>query len=74
MSLQVNASSWLAAYPIGLKNLMIYIKDVYKNPVIYITENGIKITFLHHLEDKKEKTYLRTLLMNQILHFRITRF
>ncbi|XP_022960675.1 beta-glucosidase 12-like [Cucurbita moschata] len=37
---KVNASSWLAAYPAGLKNLMIYIKNVYKNPVIYITENG----------------------------------
>ncbi|XP_022960676.1 beta-glucosidase 12-like [Cucurbita moschata] len=37
---KVNASSWLAAYPVGLKNLMIYIKDVYKNPIIYITENG----------------------------------
>ncbi|XP_023516691.1 beta-glucosidase 12-like [Cucurbita pepo subsp. pepo] len=37
---KVNASSWLAAYPTGLKNLMIYIKNVYKNSVIYITENG----------------------------------
>ncbi|XP_038879840.1 beta-glucosidase 12-like [Benincasa hispida] len=37
---KVNGSSWLAVYPEGLKDLMIHIKNHYKNPFIYITENG----------------------------------
>ncbi|KAA0040143.1 hypothetical protein IC582_003340 [Cucumis melo] len=37
---KVNASSWLAVYPEGLKDLMIHIKNHYKNPNLYITENG----------------------------------
>ncbi|XP_038879838.1 beta-glucosidase 12-like [Benincasa hispida] len=37
---KVNGSSWLAVYPEGLKDLMIHMKNNYKNPIIYITENG----------------------------------
>ncbi|KAL9296525.1 hypothetical protein ACSQ67_022421 [Phaseolus vulgaris] len=34
-------SSWLYVYPRGLRELLLYIKMKYKNPVIYITENGM---------------------------------
>ncbi|XP_022154063.1 cyanogenic beta-glucosidase-like [Momordica charantia] len=33
-------SSWLAVYPQGLKDLLVYIKNMYRDPTIYITENG----------------------------------
>ncbi|KAI9169439.1 hypothetical protein LWI28_012343 [Acer negundo] len=33
--------SWLFIYPKGIKELMLYIKDKYNNPPIYITENGL---------------------------------
>ncbi|KAM7506885.1 hypothetical protein LguiA_017338 [Lonicera macranthoides] len=33
-------SPWLYVYPEGLKELLLYIKDKYDNPLIYITENG----------------------------------
>ncbi|XP_048323428.2 vicianin hydrolase-like [Ziziphus jujuba] len=35
------ALSWLFIYPQGLKDLLVYIKNTYKNPPIYITENGM---------------------------------
>uniref|UniRef100_A0ACD5URH8 Uncharacterized protein n=1 Tax=Avena sativa TaxID=4498 RepID=A0ACD5URH8_AVESA len=35
------ASPWLYVYPQGLHDLLLYIKEKYKNPTIYITENGI---------------------------------
>lgn len=31
---------WLFVYPKGIHYLMVYIRDKYKNPNIYITENG----------------------------------
>ncbi|XP_059645564.1 vicianin hydrolase-like isoform X2 [Cornus florida] len=33
--------NWLYIYPKGIRSLMLYIKDKYGNPPIYITENGI---------------------------------
>jgi len=38
-------SSWLYVYPRGLRELLLYIKMKYKDPVIYITENGITLVF-----------------------------
>ncbi|KAL4612081.1 hypothetical protein ACB092_08G173100 [Castanea dentata] len=35
------ASSWLSVYPRGFRDLLLYIKRKYHNPLIYITENGI---------------------------------
>ncbi|XP_020223844.1 beta-glucosidase 12 [Cajanus cajan] len=35
------ASSWLYVYPKGIRELLLYVKNKYNNPSIYITENGI---------------------------------
>ncbi|OIW05718.1 hypothetical protein TanjilG_23504 [Lupinus angustifolius] len=35
------ASFWLYFYPKGLRDLLIYTKNKYNNPLIYITENGM---------------------------------
>ncbi|XP_062174074.1 vicianin hydrolase-like isoform X2 [Alnus glutinosa] len=35
------ALSWLFIHPQGLRELMLYIKEKYNNPIIYITENGM---------------------------------
>ncbi|RDX87881.1 Beta-glucosidase 12, partial [Mucuna pruriens] len=35
------ASDWLYVYPKGIKELLLYIKEKYNNPLIYITENGM---------------------------------
>ncbi|KAK3018239.1 hypothetical protein RJ639_004823 [Escallonia herrerae] len=34
-------SDWLYVYPQGIKETLLYIKKNYKNPIVYITENGI---------------------------------
>lgn len=34
------ASSWLCIYPRGLRELLVFIKKEYNNPVLYVTENG----------------------------------
>ncbi|KAF3331272.1 beta-glucosidase 24-like protein [Carex littledalei] len=35
------ASSWLYVYPKGIRDLLVYTKKTYNNPVVYITENGV---------------------------------
>ncbi|KAK7257865.1 hypothetical protein RIF29_32155 [Crotalaria pallida] len=35
------ASNWLYVYPRGFRDLLLYTKEKYNNPLIYITENGI---------------------------------
>ncbi|KAL6652541.1 hypothetical protein ACP70R_011466 [Stipagrostis hirtigluma subsp. patula] len=35
------ASPWLYIYPQGFRELLLYIKENYGNPTIYITENGV---------------------------------
>ncbi|KAF7835971.1 beta-glucosidase 12-like [Senna tora] len=35
------ASDWLYIYPEGIYELLVYIKQKFSNPVIYITENGM---------------------------------
>jgi beta-glucosidase len=41
------ASFWMAIYPKGLRELLLYTKTKYNNPLIYITENGTII--IYHL-------------------------
>ncbi|CAI9103192.1 OLC1v1001638C1 [Oldenlandia corymbosa var. corymbosa] len=38
-------------YPEGLKDLLVYTKNRYKNPVVYITENGIGDTGIKDVKD-----------------------
>ncbi|KAL3611004.1 hypothetical protein D5086_002024, partial [Populus alba] len=33
--------NWLYVYPRGIQDVLLYIKDNYKNPPVFITENGI---------------------------------
>ncbi|XP_027357327.1 beta-glucosidase 12-like [Abrus precatorius] len=35
------ASEWLYVYPKGIREVLLYIKSKYNNPLIYITENGM---------------------------------
>ncbi|KAJ1377063.1 Glycoside hydrolase family 1 [Sesbania bispinosa] len=35
------ASVWLYIYPRGIRELLLYVKKKYNNPLIYITENGM---------------------------------
>ncbi|KAK7314302.1 hypothetical protein VNO77_39518 [Canavalia gladiata] len=35
------ASDWLYIYPRGIQDLLLYTKEKFNNPVIYITENGV---------------------------------
>ncbi|KAK3004587.1 hypothetical protein RJ639_019645, partial [Escallonia herrerae] len=37
-------SSWIRVYPAGIQEFMVYVKEKYDNPVIYISENGIDET------------------------------
>ncbi|KAK3038105.1 hypothetical protein RJ639_031659 [Escallonia herrerae] len=39
-----SASDWLSIYPEGMQKLLVYIKKTYKDPLIYITENGVDET------------------------------
>ncbi|KAG2566868.1 hypothetical protein PVAP13_7NG237100 [Panicum virgatum] len=35
------ASAWLFVYPQGFRELLLYVKENYGNPTVYITENGV---------------------------------
>ncbi|XP_065854962.1 beta-glucosidase 16-like [Euphorbia lathyris] len=35
------AGTWIFVYPPGLKELLLYVKNKYNDPTIYITENGV---------------------------------
>ncbi|KAF3450135.1 hypothetical protein FNV43_RR06215 [Rhamnella rubrinervis] len=38
---QPTVLNWLYIYPRGIRELALYVKDNYKNPPMYITENGV---------------------------------
>ncbi|XP_021277975.1 beta-glucosidase 12-like [Herrania umbratica] len=38
---QMAGSNWLYVYPRGIRDLLLYVKEKYNNPLIYITENGV---------------------------------
>ncbi|KAL5983323.1 Beta-glucosidase 12 [Asimina triloba] len=59
------ASTWLYFYPRGIRDVLVYIKERYNNPVIYITENGVDeynnatLTLEEALEDHMRIRYYR---------------
>jgi beta-glucosidase len=37
---RLHRSPWLFIYPRGFRELLLYVKENYGNPTVYITENG----------------------------------
>lgn len=64
------ASGWLRIVPWGIRKLMNYIKDKYRNPLVIITENGMDEPNKSHialnvaLQDDRRITYHRDYLSN----------
>ncbi|TQE00498.1 hypothetical protein C1H46_013924 [Malus baccata] len=60
----LGASDWLHVYPRGIRDLLVYTKRKYQNPLIYITENGYddpndpNMPIEESLADKKRIDYL----------------
>ncbi|XP_045506358.1 myrosinase 1-like [Colias croceus] len=54
------SSFWIATYGPGLHKLLVYIKNNYNNPIIYITENGFASTT--GLNDEGRVSYFREYL------------
>lgn len=36
----LKVGKWIKLYPNGLEDLLLYVKEKYNNPLVYITENG----------------------------------
>ncbi|WCJ31314.1 beta glucosidase 41 [Euphorbia peplus] len=64
------ASSWLHIVPWGIRKLVIYVKDKYRNPPVVITENGMDdpntpfVPLNKALQDNKRIEYHRDYLSN----------
>ncbi|XP_020245593.1 beta-glucosidase 24-like [Asparagus officinalis] len=62
--------SWIYVHPEGIRELLIYIKENYNNPNIYITENGTaeidnpEISKEEALKDEKRIEYLQSHIQN----------
>ncbi|KAB1227610.1 Beta-glucosidase 12 [Morella rubra] len=54
------ASSWLYVYPRGIRDLLLYTKEKYHNPLIYITENAYAPQL-----NTGNKSYLTDALVNE---------
>ena len=65
-------SSWLFNVPWGFKSLLIYIKNRYNNPEIYVTENGFsapnegKVAITQAVHDSARVSYYQGYLNNMI--------
>ncbi|XP_063391811.1 myrosinase 1-like [Cydia fagiglandana] len=46
-------------YAPGFYSLLLYLKDTYDNPVVYITENGLPLSSAEGLDDWKKANYIR---------------
>ncbi|ERN09277.1 beta-glucosidase 12 [Amborella trichopoda] len=66
------ASTWLFVYPPGIKDLLVYIKERYNNPTIYITENGVDEydNGTKPLEESLQDTIRKDCHYNHLLHIR----
>ncbi|RXH90415.1 hypothetical protein DVH24_035179 [Malus domestica] len=57
------ASDWLYVYPRGIQDLLLYTKEKYHDPLIYITENGVdefndpKLSLVEALNDTQRVYY-----------------
>ncbi|XP_062145474.1 beta-glucosidase 17-like [Alnus glutinosa] len=62
------ASSWLYVYPIGIRELVLYVRRSFNNPPIYITENGVNdkgsLPIQDALNDSLRLNYHRSHLSN----------
>ncbi|CAM8963943.1 unnamed protein product [Rhodiola kirilowii] len=64
------ALNWLVIYPKGLLQILLYVKATYKDPIIYITENGVadarndSIPLNQALKDIDRVEYLRDHLLH----------
>ncbi|MEQ2277226.1 hypothetical protein XENORESO_022009 [Xenotaenia resolanae] len=56
----ISGMSWLAVVPHGLRKLLKYIKDVFNNPTIYITENGFAQVGPLQIEDVERCKFYRS--------------
>lgn len=43
------ASPWLYIYPQGMQEFLVYFKEKYESPIIYLTENGKNKMFSYRL-------------------------
>ncbi|XP_063541750.1 cytosolic beta-glucosidase-like [Cydia strobilella] len=57
-----SAFTRMREYAPGLYCLLMYLKDTYHNPAVYITENGFPMTPAEDLNDDKKAHYLRAYL------------
>ncbi|XP_020104819.1 beta-glucosidase 24-like [Ananas comosus] len=67
--MQQAASGWLYIYPPGIRQLLLYTKSKYNNPVIYITENGVDehnnktVSLKEALNDRTRVSYYKKHLL-----------
>ncbi|KAK2970562.1 LOW QUALITY PROTEIN: hypothetical protein RJ640_024972 [Escallonia rubra] len=65
-------SDWLYVYPQGVRLTLLYIKEKYNNPIVYITENGIdeknnaSLTLQQSLTDNFRIMYYQRHLLNVV--------
>ncbi|XP_061727335.1 cytosolic beta-glucosidase-like [Cydia pomonella] len=53
---------FMKEYAPGFYSLLLYLKDTYNNPLVYITENGFPLSSAEGLDDRKKVNYIRNYL------------